>query len=390
LHPNNKLVYAIQKNLVISKLSFNKQHSFISKYEQGKESSNPNPKIQVAVLLDVSNSMDGLIDQAKAQLWNMVSVLGKAQCDGKSPTIEIALYEYGRSNNNITEGYVKQINAFSTDLDQVSKNLFSLSTRGGDEYCGHVMFTSLNDLQWDADTNNYKVIFIAGNESFLQGNIHYTSACLIAKQKKVTVNTIFCGDKNEGIKLNWNLGAECGNGSYTNINTDAKIKDIPTPYDSAIFVLNDKLNQTYIGYGSKGVSAPAQQKQVDDMNKSLAESILVKRAIAKSQKNVYKNEEWDLVDAYVADTTIIKRLNTETLPASLKNKSKKEIEQYIKTKNAERSAIQKNITQLAIKRDAYILAEKTRNNNSNTQPNLQTEIEKIIRSQGKRYNLIIN
>jgi hypothetical protein len=357
---------------------------------KAKNPSNPNPKIQVAVLLDVSNSMDGLIDQAKAQLWNMVSVLGKAQCDGKSPTIEIALYEYGRSNNNITEGYVKQINAFSTDLDQVSKNLFSLSTRGGDEYCGHVMFTSLNDLQWDADTNNYKVIFIAGNESFLQGNIHYTSACLIAKQKKVTVNTIFCGDKNEGIKLNWNLGAECGNGSYTNINTDAKIKDIPTPYDSAIFVLNDKLNQTYIGYGSKGVSAPAQQKQVDDMNKSLSESILVKRAIAKSQKNVYKNEEWDLVDAYVADTTIIKRLNTETLPASLKNKSKKEIEQYIKTKNAERSAIQKNITQLAIKRDAYILAEKTRNNNSNTQPNLQTEIEKIIRSQGKRYNLIIN
>lgn len=357
---------------------------------KAKNPSNPNPKIQVAVLLDVSNSMDGLIDQAKAQLWNMVSVLGKAQCDGKSPTIEIALYEYGRSNNNITEGYVKQINAFSTDLDQVSKNLFSLSTRGGDEYCGHVMFTSLNDLQWDADTNNYKVIFIAGNESFLQGNIHYTSACLIAKQKKVTVNTIFCGDKNEGIKLNWNLGAECGNGSYTNINTDAKIKDIPTPYDSAIFVLNDKLNQTYIGYGSKGVSAPAQQKQVDDMNKKLAESILVKRAIAKSQKNVYKNEEWDLVDAYVADTTIIKRLNTETLPASLKNKSKKEIEQYIKTKNAERSAIQKNITQLAIKRDAYILAEKTRNYNSNTQPNLQTEIEKIIRSQGKRYNLIIN
>ena len=37
-------------------------------------------KIQAAVLLDVSNSMDGLIEQAKAQLWNMVSVMGKAKC----------------------------------------------------------------------------------------------------------------------------------------------------------------------------------------------------------------------------------------------------------------------------------------------------------------------
>ena len=37
----------------------------------------PAPKIQVAILLDVSNSMDGLIEQAKAQLWNMVSVMGR-------------------------------------------------------------------------------------------------------------------------------------------------------------------------------------------------------------------------------------------------------------------------------------------------------------------------
>ena len=32
-------------------------------------------KIQVALLLDTSNSMDGLIDQAKSQLWKMVNEL---------------------------------------------------------------------------------------------------------------------------------------------------------------------------------------------------------------------------------------------------------------------------------------------------------------------------
>src|SRR5688500_938766 len=55
-------------------------------------------KIQVAILLDVSNSMDGLIEQAKAQLWNMVKVLGKANNNNVHPDIEIALYEYGRSS----------------------------------------------------------------------------------------------------------------------------------------------------------------------------------------------------------------------------------------------------------------------------------------------------
>src|SRR5436190_20610689 len=62
---------------------------------------NLHPKIQAAILLDVSNSMDGLISQAKAQLWNMVSIMGKAQCDGITPQIEIALYEYGRPDNGI-------------------------------------------------------------------------------------------------------------------------------------------------------------------------------------------------------------------------------------------------------------------------------------------------
>ncbi len=31
------------------------------------------PVIQVAILLDTSNSMDGLIDQARKQLWRVVN-----------------------------------------------------------------------------------------------------------------------------------------------------------------------------------------------------------------------------------------------------------------------------------------------------------------------------
>ena len=91
------------------------------------------PKIQVAILLDVSGSMDGLIEQAKAQLWNMVSTLGKAKCSSNTmPRIEIALYEYGRTTNDIKAGYVKKINGFISDLDSLSQNLFSLKTNGGD------------------------------------------------------------------------------------------------------------------------------------------------------------------------------------------------------------------------------------------------------------------
>jgi len=106
-----------------------------------KPVNNSVPKIQAAILLDVSGSMDGLIDQAKAQLWNMVSVMGKASCDGVTPQIEIALYEYGRDSNDPKNGYVKQLSGFTTDLDGLSQKLFSLTTNGGSEYCGQVIST---------------------------------------------------------------------------------------------------------------------------------------------------------------------------------------------------------------------------------------------------------
>src|SRR4051812_27436239 len=98
-----------------------------SKHDPSKQK-NYSPRIQVAILLDVSGSMDGLIEQAKAQLWNMVSVMGKAQCNKVTPQIEIALYEYGRTTNSKTDGYVKKINGFTGDLDMLSKNLFALTT----------------------------------------------------------------------------------------------------------------------------------------------------------------------------------------------------------------------------------------------------------------------
>src|SRR5688572_506632 len=140
------------------------------------------PKIQAAILLDVSGSMNGLIEQAKSMLWNTVLTLGKAQCQDKSsPQVELALYEYGRTNNDVAKGYVKQLSPFTSDLDEVSKILFSLTTNGGDEYCGQVIYSSIDELKWETTPESYKVIFIAGNEDFLQGDLHYVKACAKAK-----------------------------------------------------------------------------------------------------------------------------------------------------------------------------------------------------------------
>ena len=348
-----------------------------------------NQKIQVAILLDVSNSMDGLIDQAKAQLWNMVNTMGKAKCNGATPKIEIALYEYGRTTNNEKAGFVKQLMPFTTDLDSLSEILFSLKTDGGDEYCGQVIYTSLNKLTWDNTPGNYKVIFIAGNEDFFQGNLHYKKACALAKQKGVIVNTIYCGDRMQGISEHWNVNDECGGGSYTNINQNEKIVEIPTPYDDQIITLNEKLNDTYIAYGVSGNSKQNSQKNIDGKNIALDKSVAVKRATVKSNKALYKNESWDVVDKFENDKEIISKINKSTLTDSLRNKSDAELQKIVIQKKKERDDIQKQITSLNTSRDKFIVTEKSKVKNQNNKATLETEIEKIIRKQAKEFKMVI-
>ena len=345
------------------------------------------PKIQVAILLDVSSSMQGLIEQAKAQLWNMVTVMGKAQCNGVNPSIEIALYEYGRSSNDHAKGYVKQISSFTHDLDSLSKELFKLNTNGGSEFCGNVMYTSLSDLVWDSLSTSYKVIFIAGNEDFLQGDIHYSKACELAKKKGVVINTIYCGDKMQGVKENWNLNMECGQGSYTNIDHHSKPVDIPTPYDTVLFTLNDQLNNTYIGYGEMANAGYQKQVQGDKDNRALTQKAMAERVAVKGKNNLYRNSSWDLVDAYTDDKTIITKVDLKTLPEAYKNKTRPELEKLVVQKQQERSAVQKKIQEVSKERDDYIAKERVKNATS-TQT-LETQIEKIIKEQAKERNMII-
>ena len=56
-----------------------------------------NRTVQVAILFDTSNSMDGLIDQAKARIWGIINEVNTLRYNGQVPRIEIALYEYGTS-----------------------------------------------------------------------------------------------------------------------------------------------------------------------------------------------------------------------------------------------------------------------------------------------------
>ena len=146
-------------------------------------------KIQVAILLDTSNSMDGLIEQAKSRLWNIVNTLTTLRFKGKTPEIQIALYEYGNDNLKASDGYVRLVTPLTNDLDLISEKLFALRTNGGLEYCGTVIDKANKQLKWSTNDSDIHLIYIAGNEEFTQGKISYKEAISDVLRKNITVNT---------------------------------------------------------------------------------------------------------------------------------------------------------------------------------------------------------
>ncbi len=317
--------------------------------------------IQVALLLDTSNSMDGLIEQAKSRLWNIVNTLTTLKYEGKVPEIQISLYEYGNSGLSADTGYIRQVTPLTTDLDLISEKLFALRTNGGSEYCGAVIEASKNQLKWDENKNSMKLIYIAGNEGFDQGNVNYKEAISEVVNQNIYVNTIFCGGKREGINLHWEDGAVRGKGKYFNIDSNRKVRYIVTPYDDQISICNSKLNDTYIGYGRYGAEKMEMQSAQDNNAAIISAENQVERVVAKANKNVYKNSSWDLVDQYEENEAVFEELEEKELPKELQGKTKEEKEQYVKQKREEREQIQKEISDLAKKRTAYINEQKKKN-----------------------------
>lgn len=333
-------------------------------------------KIQVALLLDTSNSMDGLIDQAKSRLWNIVNTLTTLKYNGKAPEVEIALYEYG--NDGIRdENYIRQVTPLTQDLDLVSEKLFALRTNGGNEYCGAVIREASANLNWDSNEKSMKLIYIAGNEAFDQGKINYKDVVSKAKGKNIYTNTIFCGSREEGIQTFWQNGASLGGGKYFNIDSDKKVMYIETPYDIRISECNAQLNTTYIYYGNHGSEYRLKQITQDKNAEMQSASNLVERTIAKSKKNAYKNEHWDLIDRAEKDADFITTVKEEELPAELRGISKEEIQKTITLKSAARKKIQKEIEELSKKRQEYIDNEMKRRGNFESD-DLGKAIEKSI------------
>jgi len=335
------------------------------------------PIVQIAVLLDTSGSMNGLIDQAKAQLWSIVNEFATATQGGVRPDLQVALYEYG--NNG--ERHLRMICPLTDDLDKISQELFALRTSGGAEYCGEVIKMAIDGLKWSDSKNAYKAIFIAGNEPFTQGTVNYVTSCKAAIAKGVVVNTIHCGDFQTGVDTKWKHGAELADGSYSHIDQNRKAVHIVAPQDAAIEKLGAELNTTYVGYGKEGAAREEMQEALDSSAKTVAPGANVGRQVAKAG-DLYRNARWDLLDGLKDKKIKLDDMKPEDLPEEMRKMTLDERKAHVAKLAKQRAAIQEKIKTLAAERNKFILAERKKLADKG-EDTLEAVIIKAVREQAE-------
>jgi len=340
------------------------------------------PAVQIALLLDTSNSMDGLIQQAKTQLWKIVNKLADAERAGKNPKIAIALYEYGNSGLEEQGNYLRQVLPLTENLDLVSEKLFSLKTNGGDEYAGAVIRHAVRNLTWNTHAGIYRAIFIAGNEPFTQGPIPFQDAISDAERKNIFVNTIYCGPEQEGIATGWKEGAVAGRGMFLNIDQEQRIVAIQAPQDKKIQELGNNINTTFIPYGESGKKAAERQSEADEMAVAEAPSgAAVQRSLFKSKAQYQSSMTWDLVTLAEQGKFDVKKIDKKNLPKNLQKMSDREIEKYIASKVTERKKIRERIAALEKEREKYVAEEEKKRIDKSSARSLDKAMEQAVEFQ---------
>ncbi len=330
--------------------------------------------VQIALILDTSSSMDGLINQARSHLWKMVDDMGKMTrtVDGKTRgvRIELALYEYGNTTLDAKTGFIRQVLPFTSDLDKVAEQLDGLFTRGGDEFAGQVIQTAVNDLRWSKDPDALRFVFLAGNETFNQGPVSAAAAMELAASKDIAVQLIHCG----GQDATWSAASKLAMSDLMTIDQDRVATHIPAPQDAEILQLGGQLNSTYIAYGAEGQASLARQANADASSAKLGAKVALERSQMKSKKG-YSNDRWDVVDAVEKDGNWLANAKDADLPEELRGKTLDEKKAVVAAKAGERAALKAKIARLEKERAAFIEAERARQKTVDA-PSLESEMLK--------------
>jgi hypothetical protein len=332
--------------------------------------------VDVVVAVDVSGSMEKLLDATRARIWDVVNELGKMK---PTPELRVGLISFGTDRAGEEAGHVVNHLDLTDDLDAVYAELMGLTIGGGSELVGRAINESLDNMSWTPAWDALRIVFIAGNEDADQGveSFDFRIEAEAARDRDIIINALYAGNREQGVSEKWHEVAQAGKGNFSAIDPSTASIQIATPQDEILLALNEKLNTTYVPYGEKGRDGLANQVAQDSNASRLGVQSCSSRIVAKGGA-LYNNASWDLVDRTLEDGFDWNSIPLRDLPKAMQSMSDEERIQFIEAKRVEREGIQREIRQASEAREAFVQAAIARQIGES---DLGQTMRKVIRDQ---------
>ena len=344
------------------------------------QTSEAKPCIEVCFVLDTTGSMGGLIEGAKQEIWSIANEMISAK---PAPELKLGLIGYRDRGDD----YVVKSFQLTDDIDSIYGHLRDFKAEGGGdepESVNEALAQAIGKMPWSQDRKVLKIIFLVGDApphlDYADGP-KYPELCRIAAKKDLIINTVQCGNIAETTPI-WKEIAKLSEGSYAAIAQSGGVAVIATPMDDELARLNKKIGATLIPYGNAALQREVAAKQ------AFAESAPASAAAdrlsynAKTGKAVQGRGE--LLDALANNKIKLDAIDRKDLPQEFQKLTKQEMEDRIAKTRTERDSLQKEVRDLAKKRDAYIQAENKRLAEAGKGDGFDEKVAETIHQQAER------
>ena len=348
------------------------------------------PLIEAVFVLDTTGSMSGLIDAAKAKIWSIANTMAAAD---PTPDIRMGLVGY----RDRGDAYVTALTPLSHDLDAVYADLMRFRADGGGdepESVNQALYEAVTRMPWSAVSRNaYRVIFLVGDappQMNYHDDVRYAESCRMAGRRGIVINTLQCG-RLAGTTPVWKEIARLGEGNYFQVAQSGSAVRYDTPYDEKIASLSRTLDDTRIFYGRADdiAAAEARCKTARSIYAEAKPAAMAQRTVFNAGKAGEKNftGSRELVQDVASGRVHTGDMDRTLLPEELQKMKSEELDALIAVRGNQRKELQRQIDDLAKKRQAFIHAKLKEEKDAGAL-SLDAKVFKCIKSQGREKGLV--
>lgn len=331
--------------------------ALLSPWTKSNEPTPPEPivdtrgnQIDLVFAVDTTGSMGGLIDGAKRTVWSIASHIRKTD---ETANIRIGLVAY----RDVGDDYVTRDFPLNSDLDAVFAELSSYQAAGGGDVPENVdaaLDVTLHKMKWRSGAK--KIVFVVGDAPpASRGDVPtFDVLAREAASKRITINAIRAGHDSD-TQVAFQQIAALGGGAYSSIQQDGGVQQVATPYDNQMAELSAKIDSTMIIVGDEGVRQNYKAKMA--AAEAAPAPAKADRADFYSKGSGARASE-DLVGGVATGAMSFDGLADSSLPSDMRGMDKAELKQEVEKRAAQRAQAQKELADLAKKRDEFIKANK--------------------------------